>query len=307
MNSSFPACVVLLATHNGESWIREQMNSIQLQQGVELRVVVSDDLSVDGTVSVIHEYDCTLNISVLQGQLSGFGSANRNFLRLIRDANIGEAEYVALADQDDIWSPNKLRHAINRLNESNAHGYSSDVEAFWPDGRSRIIKKSYKQKEFDYLFGSPGPGCTFVFTRSLFLEMRAWVTANFSVLSQLWVHDWILYAYARARGYRWIIDDVHTMRYRQHKSNEIGANFGFQAIRRRIAVVKNGRYRHDVLVIAELTGANPECAQALRRLSWIDRLWLIRHANQFRRSLPEVLALRLFFVLMPSTRIPLVP
>ena len=306
MNNNLPSCVVLLATHNGESWIREQMNSLQAQQGVDLRVVVSDDLSTDDTMRVIHEYESALNIDILQTQTDGFGSANRNFLRLIRDVNIGDAKYFALADQDDIWSPNKLTHSICRLNESNAHGYSSDVEAFWPDGRSKIIKKSYNQKKFDYLFGSPGPGCTFVFTRELFLEMRAWVIANLSILSQLWVHDWILYAYARARGYSWIIDNVPTMRYRQHKYNEIGANFGLKAIRRRLAIVKNGRYRHDILVIAKLTGANPECVQALRRLSCFDRLWLIRHADQFRRSLPEVLALRLIFVLMPSTRIPVI-
>lgn len=306
MNNNFPSCAILLATNNGEPWIREQMNSLQAQQGVELRIVVSDDLSIDDTVRVIREYDSVLNIAILQNQTDGFGSANRNFLRLIRDANIGDAKYVALADQDDIWSPNKLSHSISRLNESNAQGYSSDVEAFWPDGRTRIIKKSYSQKKFDYLFGSPGPGCTFVFTRALFLEMRDWVIANFSVLSQLWVHDWILYAYARSHGYRWIIDNVPTMRYRQHKSNEIGANVGLNAVRRRLTIVKGGRYRHDIVVLAELTGASPECALALRRLNCFDRVWLIRHAGQFRRSLPEVLALRMIFVLMPSTQIPIV-
>lgn len=306
MNHNYPSCVVLLATKNGEPWIREQMDSLQAQQGVELRLVVSDDLSIDDTVRVIEEYDSVLNIAILQTQADGFGSANRNFLRLVRDADIGDAKYVALADQDDIWKPNKLMHSIIRLNESNAHGYSSDVEAFWLDGRTRVIKKSYSQKKFDYLFGSPGPGCTFVFTRALFLEMRAWVISNFSALSQLWVHDWTLYAYARSHGYRWIIDNVPTMRYRQHKSNEIGANFGIKAIRRRLAVVRDGRYRHNIVVIAELTGANLECAQALRRLNCFDRFWLISHAGQFRRSLSEVLALRMIFVLMPSTPIPIV-
>ncbi|MEL4181424.1 glycosyltransferase [Roseateles sp. PN1] len=304
MTYKLPTCAVLLASYNGEHWLPEQLFSLNAQRGVDLRVIVSDDQSSDGTTRVLLEHASTLPLSILPAQAERFGSANRNFLRLVRDADIGNAEFVALADQDDIWHSDKLSRAIERLREDGAAAYSSDVEAFWPDGRKRIIKKSHAQKQFDHLFGSPGPGCTFVFTRALFLEIREWVTANFSTLSSLWVHDWILYAYARAHGHRWIIDGVPTMRYRQHQSNEIGVNFGLKAIQRRLAVVKEGRYRHDIVIIAELTGANPVCARALRRLSWLDRLWLIGHASQFRRSLPEVLALRLIFVLMPAAPIP---
>jgi rhamnosyltransferase len=302
--SSSPSCCILLATYNGECWLPEQLDSFAAQQGVELRVIVSDDHSSDGTMRLLRERFSALALTILPEKAERFGSANRNFLRLVRDADIGDAEYVALADQDDIWHQDKLARAIGQLRVSTAAAYSSDFVAFWRDGRKRFVKKSHAQKEFDYLFGSPGPGCTFVFTRTLFLEMRAWVTANLAVLSRLWVHDWILYAYARAHGHRWVIDSARTIHYRQHYSNEIGVNFGLKAVWRRLALIKEGRYRHNIVIITELTGANPECARALRRLSWSDRFWLIRHADQFRRSLPEVLALRLIFVLMPATPIP---
>lgn len=307
MTSSFPSCAILLATYNGECWIREQLDSLSVQECVDLRVIVSDDQSSDGTMRLLSERASALALSILPTQSERFGSANRNFLRLVRDADIGNAEYVALADQDDIWHADKLSRAIGRLQANGAAAYSSDFEAFWPDGRKRIIKKSHAQKKFDHLFGSPGPGCTFVFTRALFMEMRVWVTANFSVLSQLWVHDWIMYAYARTHGHSWVIDSVATIRYRQHQSNEIGVNFGLKAVQRRLAVIKEGRYRHNIVIIAELTGTNLDCARALRRLSWSDRFWLIRHADQFRRSLTEVLALRVIFLLMPATPIPSLP
>jgi rhamnosyltransferase len=303
MISTYPSCTILLATYNGERWIREQLDSLCTQEYVDLRVIVSDDQSLDGTMRLLSEHASTLALSILPTQAERFGSANRNFLRLVRDADIGDAEYVALADQDDIWHADKLARAIGHLRANGAAAYSSDFEAFWSDGRKRIIKKSHAQKKFDYLFGSPGPGCTFVFTRALFMEMRDWVTANFSVLSQLWVHDWIMYAYARAHGHRWVIDSVAKISYRQHQSNEIGVNFGLKAVQRRLAVIKEGRYRHDIIILAELTGANLDCARALRRLNWSDRFWLIRHADQFRRSLTEVLALRVIFLLMPATQI----
>jgi rhamnosyltransferase len=292
-----------MATYNGEGWLSEQLDSIRNQQQVDVRVVVSDDQSADCTLKVLDQYSALLPLTILPVQKDRFGSANRNFLRLIRDADIGEAAYVALADQDDIWHPDKLARAVARLRSDGADAYSSDVEAFWPDGRTAIIKKSYPLKRLDYVFGSPGPGCTFVFTRAIFLNMRDWVTVNFTALSRLWVHDWILYSYARARGFRWIIDNVPTMRYRQHHSNEIGVNFGLKAIQRRLDIVKRGRYRHDIVIISELTKACPECSRALRRLSWRDRLWLIRNAGDFRRSVPEVIALQIIFLLMPNSPI----
>ena len=306
MNTPFPSCAVLLATFNGERWLTDQMESIRFQQGVDMRVIVSDDQSSDGTIHLLFANTSKLALTTLPNQPERFGNANRNFLRLIRDADIGEAEYVALADQDDIWQEDKLRRAINMLQAKSASGYSSDFEAFWQDGRKRIVKKSYPQKKFDYLFGSPGPGCTFVFTRPLFLELRVMVMANFEVLSRLWVHDWMLYAYSRSRGHRWFIDNVPNVRYRQHESNEVGVNFGINAFLLRLAVVKEGRYRRDIVTIAELTNTNSHLLIALRRLNWSDRLWLIGQAGNFRRNLLEIWALRLIFILMPATPIPLV-
>lgn len=130
--------------------------------------------------------------------------------------------------------------------------------------------------------------------------------ANFTALSQLLFHDWILYAYARAHGHCWRIDSVQTMRYRPHQSNEVGMNFGLKAVQRRLALAKEGRYCHDIVIIPELTGASSGCARALRWLKWSDWFCFIGYAGQFRRSLPEVLAFRLIFVLMPATPIPAV-
>lgn len=303
---SLPNCCVLLATFNGEQWLHEQLESISGQQGVNLNVIVSDDHSSDGTMHQLLMYTPKLALSILPTEGERFGSANKNFLRLIRDADIGLATYVALADQDDIWQPDKLSRAIARLRADDAAAYSSDFEAFWPDGRTKIFKKSHSQKQYDHLFGSPGPGCTFVFTRELFLEIRAWVIANFEILSNLWVHDWTLYAFTRSHGHRWLIDNMPSIRYRQHQCNEIGVNFGLKAILRRLAMVKKGRFRYDIVTLAELTNANSDIVIALRRLNLLDRLWLIRNADKFRRSLVEVWALRLIFILMPAAPIPVI-
>jgi len=283
--------------------LSEQLDSIRDQQNVDVSIIVSDDQSSDDTLHVLQGFSELLRLTILPNESERFGGANGNFLRLIRDAEIGKAQYVALADQDDIWNGDKLARGIAKLSSDNADAYSSDVVAFWPDGTTRLVKKSFPQKRLDYLFGSPGPGCTFLFSRSIFLKIRLWVTENYRDLKNLWVHDWTLYAYVRSGGYSWVIDNVPTMRYRQHHLNEIGVNVGFKAMLRRVAVVRDGGYRKNIFIISDLTRSSPKCRNAIIRLNFIDRLWLIIHANDFRRSLLEVIALQILFLLMPATPI----
>lgn len=292
------SCAVLLATHNGECWLSEQLRSIYDQVSVSVRVFASDDKSTDGTPAVLDQWAASRGLEQLPYSGRRLGSANRNFLRLIRDADIGAADYVALADQDDVWHADKLAHAIRRLETSGADAYSSNVEAFWPDGRTRIVRKSHPQKAWDHLFSSPGPGCTFVFRRSTYLDLRAWVLQNFEALSNLWVHDWTFYAYVRNSGRNWLIDDYVSLRYRQHGGNDIGANIGLRALKRRLTRMRSGVYRNDVLSLSRLVGAPPRLLQALERMNLWDRVWLLCHAHQCRRSLKEVAAMVFLIFLM---------
>lgn len=290
--------MVLIATHNGGRWLSEQLRSIYGQIDVTVRVFANDDQSTDDTQAVLDQWAARRGLTKMQGSGQRLGSANRNFLRMIRDVDLGAADYVALADQDDVWHPDKLIRAMDRLEASGADAYSSNVEAFWPDGRTRVVLKSQPQKTWDYLFSSPGPGCTFVFPRSTFLELRSWITQNFEVLSGFWVHDWALYAYVRGAGRKWHIDDHVSMRYRQHGSNDIGANFGLSAITKRLARLRSGMYRKDVLSISRLVGAPPRLLLALERMSLLDRLWLVGRVYQFRRGLSEVAAMVFLIFLM---------
>lgn len=291
-------CIVLLATYNGDCWLDEQLRTIYDQTNVSVRVIASDDKSTDNTLAILKRWVEHRGLEQLPAIEQRQGSANRNFLRLIRDVDIGFAEFVALADQDDIWYLDKLSRAISCLKATGADAYSSDIEAFWPDGRVCVIRKSHSQKALDYLFSSPGPGCTFVFQRSAFLNLRSWVHKNFEVLSNLWVHDWIFYAYLRSVGYRWLIDDHVSISYRQHACNEIGANIGLLAFKRRVEYMRSGMYRNNVLSVSRLVGAPARLVKALERMSLRDRLWLLSHAYQFRRSFSEVLIIAFLFIWM---------
>lgn len=298
MNSSPETCVVLLATHNGAAWLDEQLFSIFLQSDVSLKVIANDDASTDETRSILRRWAKDFDLEELGCSGDCCGSANRNFLKMICQADIGTASFVAFSDQDDVWLPDKLRRAMRLLRGSDAWGYSSNIEAFWADGTKRLIMKAHPQREFDHFFGSPGPGCTFLLAREAFLKLQAWVSEKHSDLQNLWVHDWIIYAFVRSHGARWIIDDYASMRYRQHSNNAFGANSGLSAHLKRLGSFLSGEYRRNVVKLCSLLHAPREMLASLERLGFLDRLWLFRHAFEFRRSRSEAFFLALLFLIM---------
>lgn len=297
--SRMPRVCVLLATHNAAQWLEQQLTSIFAQQGVAASVIASDDGSTDGTRAMLSDWTDRERLVTLPATVQRFGNANRNFLRLITEADVDDAEYVALSDHDDIWYPWKLERAVACLRTRKLDAYSSDVTAFWPDGRERLLRKSGPMRLYDYLFESAGPGCTFVLRRRVFDELRAWLLQRLDQVRSAKVHDWLIYAYARSHGWRWHIDARSTMRYRQHGGNEQGANVGWQALRARWQSIVNGDYRRDILMIAALVEDHSWVTRALQRLRPWDRLRLIASVRQMRRASKDQLALAMFLALMP--------
>ena len=294
MGMTKPKVAVLLATYNGGQWVRAQVESIKEQQGVEVSLVASDDSSTDDTAAIVASLigprDRLLPMGARQG------SAARNFFRLLRQIDPRDYDYIALADQDDLWAEDRLARGIAALAAQNADGYSSSIQALWPDGRRTLIRKDFPQKKWDHLFESPGPGCTFILGRALAVALCAALQTEQRSREELIgdCHDWFIYAFARARGYRWFIDSYPGVHYRQHATNAMGAHVGLAASRARWRRLRGGWYRDRVLTIADLIGAEDEWpVTRMRRYGWGDRLVLAANAFQFRRRFRDAGALAL--------------
>lgn len=243
---------VLLAAYNGKEWINEQIESIFQQVGIRGHIFISVDLSTDGTFEWCKECEKkNQNVTVLSYG-NRFGGAGKNFYRLIRDVDFSEFDYIAFADQDDVWLKNKLSHAINLIQENDLDGFSSDVTAFWDDGRTKVVKKSYPQKKFDYLFEAAGPGCTYVFTSYSLQKFKSFLATNWVDVNQVALHDWMIYAFMRHHDMHWYIDSQSLMHYRQHANNQVGFNSGILAYRKRISMVRQKWFRNEVRKISRL-------------------------------------------------------
>jgi len=249
-----PNVAVLLAAYNGAPWIEEQMASILNQTGVDLTIYISIDPSTDGTEALCQLY-AERNPGVVALPDAGkFGGAARNFFRLIRDVDLSAFDFVAFADQDDIWHLDKLHRATQTLQNTGADGYSSNVTAFWPDGRTELIDKAQPQVKWDYLFEAAGPGCTYVLSRQLIEMLKASVKAHWETLQTVSLHDWYCYAFARSNGFNWVIDPLPSMQYRQHERNQFGANTGMSSLVSRYKMIRSGWWFSQVQVIASMAG-----------------------------------------------------
>jgi rhamnosyltransferase len=182
--------LVLLAAFNGKRWIAQQIDTILAQQGVEVHLLISDDASFDGTWELLEaRHGGDARVSLVRSSTPS-GTAGANFRRLFEVAQSTNYDHVALADQDDLWLPDKLARAVAALKMTNAEGYSSAVEAFWANGKRRTIAQSACQRAADFLFEGAGQGCTFVMTEKLFARVQAFCRDRAQLASALHYHDW---------------------------------------------------------------------------------------------------------------------
>lgn len=274
---------VLLAAYNGSRYIREQLASILEQSGVNVDVYISLDKSTDNSLSIINDIAASADNVFILPYGHRFGDAASNFYNLIKNVDFHRYDYISLADQDDVWFPDKLAFSIQTLISNHADGFSSDVIAFWENGEERLVKKSFKQVTLDHLFESPGPGCTFLVSQKLALDFKRLLMEN-EIANKVNYHDWLLYAFARESHYKWYISERATMRYRQHFSNQIGANSGLKSFIQRLKAINSGWYRSEVLKVARVTNSNSQLISLLENKKYGNNLRLLLLLRHLRRK-----------------------
>ena len=94
---------VCMATHNGEKYLRQQVDSILTQLDSYDELVISDDNSKDFTLSILTSFNDP-RIKILPAEK--FGTPVRNFEYALQHCI---HPFIFLADQDDVWHPEKVR------------------------------------------------------------------------------------------------------------------------------------------------------------------------------------------------------
>lgn len=103
---------IVMATYNGEKYIKEQIDSIRNQTYTNWNLIIRDDGSKDNTISIIKAYQIEdKRIKLIEDDLGNLGF-NKNFEYLL---TLSTEEFVMISDQDDIWMPEKIEISLYEI------------------------------------------------------------------------------------------------------------------------------------------------------------------------------------------------
>ncbi len=112
MNNSLVS--IAMCTYNGQRFIKEQLDSLLNQTHTNIELVITDDCSTDDTINIINSYKKRDKRIQLYQNEKNLGFV-KNFEKAIY---LCTGDYIALADQDDIWKENKIELFLNEIKEN---------------------------------------------------------------------------------------------------------------------------------------------------------------------------------------------
>ena len=226
---------IAMATYNGETYIKEQLDSLKNQTYPIDEVIICDDQSKDSTVSIVKKYIESNHLTHWNIEVN---QENKGFIGNFFGA-IGRTtgDVIFMCDQDDVWEPNKVQEMVNYLQEhphvealNTAVTLIDETGTPIPLKRKRgycnenILHKAVREKEteeIDFSFlvkGNVSPGCTMCITKSLKEKILPFkdlcVTHKFP-------HDWFFNLMASLEDHV-IFYNSSLTRYRMHANNTIG-------------------------------------------------------------------------------------
>jgi glycosyltransferase involved in cell wall biosynthesis len=233
---------ILMATYNGEKYIKEQLDSIEQQDYKNWILWISDDGSNDKTLTIIKEYEKKWDIGKLNIITDKHKGSALNFLTLTSRIDI-IADYFAWADQDDIWLPDKLSRAIKKLSNIDPQKpilYCSRTILCDSLGIVNGLSPKLNIKPFKFsnsLIQCISGGNTMVFNNTARLLIINIKEKN--IVS----HDWWAYQIITANDGEIIYDKEPKIKYRQHKNNLVGSNRGIKGRIKRLKRILSGDYK----------------------------------------------------------------
>ncbi len=230
---------ILLSTYNGQDYLRPQLDSLFAQTYKDFDILVRDDCSHDKTIEILNEYSTSHNnLKYYKG--SNMGAAN-SFIDLL--LNAPKCKYYAFCDQDDVWLPNKLEVAIERLEAFQNCDYPVMYcsSLIMVDNNMHKIGKMHdgvNPSKGNALVDTVCTGCTVVFNH----KVKDLLQKNMP--NAIVMHDFLVFHICMYLGHV-IFDSSPYIYYRQHENNVLGAQVTMgQKIKMHIKSIQNIRSQH---------------------------------------------------------------
>jgi glycosyltransferase involved in cell wall biosynthesis len=216
---------VALCTYNGAAYLGEQLASIAAQELPPGELVVCDDASSDHSAEIVGRFTAAAPFPVrFQVNARNLG-CRANFEQAIR---LCRGRLIALADQDDVWLPHKLRRLRDALAAAPQAGFAFS-DAHLVDCRRRPLGcrlwetvRFHRGEQQQWADG----GAVEVLLRhnvvtGATLAFRAEYRDLILPIADGWVHDgWIALLLSAVAESAAVAEPL--VEYRQHAAQQIG-------------------------------------------------------------------------------------
>lgn len=215
---------VIMATYNGEKYVREQLDSLAHQTYEAVTVYIHDDNSTDATPQIVRDF-IENNNSNIKFVLVGTESLKypQCFIKTLLE--IPKHDYYAFCDQDDVWFPDKIEVAVKTIEQVEYKKGKRKPVLFYSavdyyDGQLNYMRGArFRQKEAvklcgleEMLLGGEAMGMTFLFNnevRNMLKEITSRGALDFK--------DTFIKIYCAACGYV-VYSSSPCAKYRRHSA-----------------------------------------------------------------------------------------
>ena len=217
---------VAMCTYNGARFLGEQLESIASQTVKPCELIVCDDGSDDETISILRRFasSATFPVKLFEREDRRLG-CTKNFERAI---GLCIGEVICLADQDDIWEPEKLMALGSLFTTPSAPGYAFSDAALIDERGRHLGKRMWSSVGFH------GENGAFEKSNQVPVLLRRAVATGATMafratlrdivlpLSPYFVHDYWISLVSSCVGSHGVAISKTLIRYRRHSAQQIG-------------------------------------------------------------------------------------
>jgi teichuronic acid biosynthesis glycosyltransferase TuaG len=254
-----PLVSVITATHNGERFVAETLETVLAQTYAPIEHVLVDDASTDATPEILDDYASRHpdRIRVTKRNERAGPCRRRN------DAlNEARGDFLAWLDHDDLWLPHKIERQMDVLEEESDVGFVYTQWELFEHDTGRVLERSDISPEGDTLRRLVVEGC-FVASSTVLFRRGAMERRGIRLRETdfSWGDDHMLWLELALDWRGALVDEVLT-RLRRHGANES------------VRLAQQNPYPRSIELVDEFLDAHPEAAD---RLGAARRRGVARH------------------------------
>jgi len=223
-----PHVSIAMATHNGEAFIREQLNSLINQTECPDEIVIVDDASTDKTYKLLTNFKKTSPVTIQLHRNKTNKGVIKSFEIALKNCH---GDIVFFSDQDDIWHEKKISCHLKKFESHPDSGFIfSNSRLISEDGKdmqlnlwtatSNDLEDWEIMTEIEQLLILIRQNVVYGHTLSI---RSCYKNLLFPFSCNTFTHDIWISIFLTALGHNGLIEKTSLVDYRQHHNQVAGA------------------------------------------------------------------------------------